>query len=398
MIKLIEKKDCCGCYACLQSCPVKCIAMQEDNEGFLYPIIDKTICIDCGLCEKVCPVINQRSPQKPLKIYAAINKNQQIRNESSSGGIFTLLAEQIIEEGGVVFGARFNEKWEVIHDYTENKGGLNAFRGSKYSQSRIGETFQQTEKFLKEGRKVLFTGTPCQIAGLNKYLKIKYEKLLTMDLVCHGTPSPKVFGLYLDEIKYKTMPLSVISSINFRDKNTGWKKFSLSIRFTNPANEVKNSSILFSETLDKNIFLRGFLKDLYLRPSCHDCPSKSFKAGSDITIADYWGIAAYYPELDDDKGTSLLFVNTPAGNNCLKNMEGIVAETTYEQAVAGNPAIEKSVMKHKNREAFFLKINDGNLTQTIDRFTSSSFKEKTKEYFFNLLALASRLKKTVFSV
>ena len=199
MIEIKEKAFCCGCNACVQRCPKQCISMHEDEEGFLYPRVDKTICIECGLCEKVCPVINQNEPRKPLKVYAAYNKDEKIRRESSSGGVFTAIAEQVIDEGGIVFGACFDENWEVKHDYTETKEGLKAFRGSKYVQSRIKDNYQKAEHYLKEGRKVLFSGTPCQIAGLKKYLCKEYENLLTVDFICHGVPSPKVWRMYLNE-------------------------------------------------------------------------------------------------------------------------------------------------------------------------------------------------------
>jgi coenzyme F420-reducing hydrogenase beta subunit len=200
MIHLTEKTDCCGCNACVQSCPKDCITMQEDNEGFLYPAIDLETCIDCSLCEKVCPEIHQKEVRKPLQVYAAKNRNEEVRLQSSSGGIFTLLAEKIIEEHGVVFGARFDENWAVIHDYTETIEGLASFRGSKYVQSRIGETFSQAKQFLKSGRKVLFSGSPCQIAGLKLFLKKDYENLLTIDFVCHGVPSPKVWRKYIMQL------------------------------------------------------------------------------------------------------------------------------------------------------------------------------------------------------
>lgn len=198
MINIKEKHNCCGCSACVQVCPKQCISMSADNEGFLYPQIDTAICIDCGLCEKVCPVINQNEPREPLAVYAANNNNEDIRLKSSSGGIFTLLAEQIISEGGVVFGARFNENWEVVHDYTEAIEGLEPFRGSKYVQSIIGDNFIKAKQFLTDGRKVLFSGTPCQIAGLKKFLRKEYENLLTVEVVCHGVPSPMVWRDYLD--------------------------------------------------------------------------------------------------------------------------------------------------------------------------------------------------------
>ena len=193
MIEIRNKRDCCGCNACVQKCPQQCIGQSEDAEGFIYPQVDKARCVGCGLCEKVCPVINQNPKSKPLKVMAGRNGNEEIRMVSSSGGAFTLLAGEIIGRGGVVFGARFDENWNVVHSYTECTDGLAAFRGSKYVQSRIGETFSQAEKFLKQGREVLFTGTPCQIAGLRRFLGKEYDNLLAMDIVCHGVPSPGVW-------------------------------------------------------------------------------------------------------------------------------------------------------------------------------------------------------------
>lgn len=199
MISINDKKDCCGCAACVQRCPKQCITLHEDNEGFLYPQVDESLCIDCGLCEKVCPVINQADERTPLGVYAAKNPNESVRMQSSSGGVFTMLAERIIDEDGVVFGACFDERWEVVHSYVETKEALAKFRGSKYVQSKIGSTYQQVEGFLKSGRKVLFSGTPCQIAGLKKYLRKEYDNLLAVDFICHGVPSPGVFRTYLQE-------------------------------------------------------------------------------------------------------------------------------------------------------------------------------------------------------
>ena len=171
MIDIIDKKDCVGCNACVQRCPKQCITMHEDEQGFLYPKVDLSLCIHCDLCEKVCPIINQAQPREPLETFAAKNPDDKVRMTSSSGGIFFALAKNIIEEGGVVFGAKFNENWEVVHDYAETLEGVKAFQGSKYVQSRIGDTFRQAEEFLKAGRKVMFTGTPCQIAALGLFLR-----------------------------------------------------------------------------------------------------------------------------------------------------------------------------------------------------------------------------------
>lgn len=216
--------------------------MQEDEEGFLYPAIDQSICIDCGLCEQVCPIINPNEPEQPLQVFAAKNRNESQRLRSSSGGIFILLAEYIIKQGGVVFGARFDENWEVEHAYAETLEDLEPLMRSKYVQSRIGNTYKVAEQFLKQGRQVMFVGTSCQIAGLKKFLRKEYENLLAVDFICHGVPSPGVWRRYLEEIKshrsvavggdttlsssLKFMP--VISDINFREKQLGgysWKKY-----------------------------------------------------------------------------------------------------------------------------------------------------------------------------
>jgi coenzyme F420-reducing hydrogenase beta subunit len=366
MIRLENKTDCCGCNACVQSCPKDCITMQEDNEGFLYPSINIETCIDCSLCEKVCPEIHQGKGRKPLQVFAAKNKNEKIRVQSSSGGIFTLLAEKTIEENGVVFGARFDENWEVIHDYTETIEGLSAFRGSKYVQSRIGETFSQTKQFLKAGLKVLFSGTPCQIAGLKLFLQKDYENLLTVDFVCHGVPSPKVWRKYLNELSNET-----VSGISFRDKTKGWKVFSFSLSKNN------QKQGLFIETLHQNVFMKGFLKDLYLRPSCYDCPSKSFKSGSDITLGDYWGIQDILPEFDDDKGVSLVMINSVKGQEVYNQLNTESIGTTYENALAGNPSIETSVRKTGKRDVFMknMEAKDGSIIDLINKITKLSFRE-----------------------
>ena len=243
MIEIKDKSQCCGCNACVQRCPKQCIA-SEDEEGFLYPEVDEAICIDCGLCENVCPVINQADARIPLQVYAAKNTDEKIRMHSSSGGVFSILAEQTIKQGGVVFGARFDENWEVKHDYTETIDGVSVFRGSKYVQSKTGDTFKQAEQFLKQNRKVLFSGTPCQIVALKRYLKKEYENLLLVDFICHGVPSPGVWRKYLKQVIALTCDKNTVSShlklllsernalvegISFRDKRLGWQKYSFAL-------------------------------------------------------------------------------------------------------------------------------------------------------------------------
>lgn len=362
--------------------------MDEDNEGFLYPVVDDTICIDCGLCEKVCPVINQNEPRKPLKVYAAKNANEEVRLKSSSGGIFSLLAEAVIAEEGVVFGAKFDENWNVVHSWTDTKEGIAAFRGSKYVQSTIGNTYVEVREFLKQGRKVLFSGTPCQIAGLKKFLRKEYDNLLTVDVVCHGVPSPLVWREYIGEVREKICAervvgkntvssslndLPVITGISFRDKTHGWKKFGFRLRYA--ASKAAVNSVSDSDTgkahellqpYPENVFMKGFLSNLYLRPSCYDCTARSGKSGSDISIADFWGVQNYYPEFDDDKGIGLVLVNTEKGSISFNHLNACSIETTYEQGLNQNPCIERSVEKTKYVKAFWVKFPIGGMNAVED--------------------------------
>lgn len=367
MINITNKMDCCGCWACVQRCPKQCIMMNEDEEGFLYPKVNTDLCIECGLCEDVCPIIHQSDLRSPLKVYAAKNPNEEIRIKSSSGGIFTMLAEKIINDGGIVFGARFNEKWEVIHDYAKDGVGVELFRGSKYVQSQIIDSYKCAEKFLKEGKKVLFSGTPCQIAGLNNFLRKEYANLLSVDVACHGVPSPKVWREYLKSISLSAnvvdtemniLPTNIDSSIEritFRDKKYGWKSFGLGI-YIKSVNSSNECQFLY-ESMKKNIFLQGFLKDLYLRPSCHACPARKGKSKSDITIADYWGISSVIKNFDDDKGVSLILINTEKGDLIYDELHTYSVLTKYEQAIVSNPCLEHSVAIPNYRQKFWNEFN-----------------------------------------
>lgn len=396
MINIIDDKQCCGCEACIQCCPKHCISMHEDHEGFLYPIVDKEDCIDCGLCEKVCPVIHQGEPLEPLSNYIAINPNEEIRLKSSSGGIFTLLAEKIITEGGVVFGARFDKNWDVIHAWTDTIEGLAPFRGSKYVQSRIGDTYREAKEFLKQGRKVLYSGAPCQIAGLKKYLRKEYDNLLTVDFICHGVPSPGVWRRYLSELRdslraergdgKNTVPssideLPVITGISFRDKSNGWKKFGFRLRYA--ASEAAENSVsasaikeekVFLQLYPENPFMQGFLADIYLRPSCYDCPAKSGKSGSDITIADAWGMGHFAGQYDDDKGACYVLINTDRGRCAMSTLEFNQVDIDLELVKKHNTAWMKSALPHRKRKLFYrlLSSSEKNFNEIIRMVLPSS--------------------------
>lgn len=374
MINITNKQSCCGCGACVQKCPKQCISLKEDNEGFLYPQVDTETCIDCGLCEKVCPVLNPYDARKPQQVFAAINKDENIRMESSSGGIFTLLAEKVINEGGVVFGARFDEEWQVTLDYTETIEGLAAFRGSKYVQARTGETYKQCEQFLKEGRKVLYTGTPCQIAGLHHFLRKEYDNLTTCDFVCHGVPSPKVWRKYLDEVIDGAN--RAINDIKFRNKDNGWKAFNFKMTY----DEDSKSSTL-SSCHKENLFMRAFLCDMILRPSCHDCKAKQGCSMSDLTIADYWGIQHSHPEMDDDKGTGLVLIHTVKGKESLdwKHLDYI--STNIEDATPYNNGLKPSMPAHRNRTKFFSRLDEAtSVQQLILDCTKPTVKQQIRFY------------------
>ena len=345
--------------------------MVEDEEGFLYPVADESKCIDCGLCEKVCPVINQDKPNIPIETYAAKNPDDEVRLKSSSGGIFSLIAKRIISEGGVVFGAKFNDNWEIEHDYTASEDGLACFMGSKYVQSLMAENFKKAEAFLKEGKKVLFTGTPCQIAGFRKFLRKDYDNLLLVDVICHGVPSPKVWRDYIshciilqkaDHGNNTVVPdcsQNVISHISFRDKTTGWKKYGFvatKSRFIGGENSLlspSDSETIVHEKHFNNIFMKGFLSNIYLRPSCYHCPSKSGKSWSDITLGDFWGISAVRPKMDDDKGTSAILINTQKGADFFSKVKVISVACSYESVLEGNPSIEKSVPMPRITDEFW---------------------------------------------
>lgn len=375
MINIIEEKDCCGCSACLQICPKQCIYFTEDKEGFSYPKVDTEQCINCSLCDQVCPVINQSIPRNPLDVYAAKNNNEEVRLESSSGGVFTLFAEQILNENGVVFGARFDNKLDVIHDYTETIEGLKAFRGSKYVESVIGETYIQARSFLRQGRKVLFSGTPCQIAGLNLFLRKEYPNLLTIDFICHGVPSPKVWKMYRDELLSKTLKESntnvgSFSSIHFRDKSSGWQNYS----FSSVVNINKHEKCI-TEIHNQNIYMKGFLKDLYLRPACHYCPTKSLKSGSHITVADFWGIQYVIPDFNDDKGTSLIILNKNININ-IPELDIKYRRVHYNEVKKYNIAVDETASPHQKRSIFFDNIQNSPLSETIVRLLKVSLSQK----------------------
>ncbi|WP_434798766.1 Coenzyme F420 hydrogenase/dehydrogenase, beta subunit C-terminal domain [Terrisporobacter vanillatitrophus] len=382
MIEIKKKSECCGCYGCTNVCPKQCIDMNIDNEGFWYPKVNKDICIGCGLCEKVCPVISETKKEEfNTKAYACKNKNEKVRLSSSSGGVFTNLCEYVIKNNGVVFGAGFNENFEVEHSEATTIEECEKFRGSKYVQSKIGNTYNHAKRYLDEGKIVLFSGTQCQIKGLSLYLKKKYKSLILVDIICHGVPSPLVFDLYKTNLKKKYN--SDIERIGFREKDKGWKEFSYETKFKNGERYIK--------TLHEDTYMKGFLKDLYLRPSCYECKAKNFTNNSDISLADYWGVQNKHSEFDDDKGISLILVNSKKGQEIFykidDNME--IVETDLDYATSYNPCIVKSVKYNQERDRFFKKLNGNNLNELIEKNIKVSM---SKKIILKIESILSRIK------
>lgn len=353
MIVITKKEDCCGCSACMQRCPKQCISMKVDEEGFLYPSVDDSLCIDCGLCEKVCPMLHRYEKAKPISVFAASNPDGTEKFKSSSGGVFPMLARKIIEDGGVVFGAVWNDEWLVEHKPIETIGELSRLQGSKYLQSKIGNTYHLADNYLKKQRKVLFSGTPCQIAGLKLFLQKDYPNLLTVETVCHSVPSPGIWKKYLSELLRKERRnISDIRSINHRDKCSGWKGYSCSLYFKNDATYVASK--------DEDLWMRGFMRGLYTRPSCVNCPAKIEHSYADITLGDLWGIARLAPEIDDDKGMSMVSVSTKKGQQALKEI-GVQAlkNFTLVDIARENPAVIRSFPQSHQRTEFYRRINNG---------------------------------------
>lgn len=347
MIHLAAAVDCTACAACVSACPKQCISMREDREGFLQPKIDTTLCIECHKCEKVCPILNPIAIPNDFetKAYAAINKDNEVRAQSSSGGVFFPLAQWVINQGGVVFGARWNDKWEVVHDYAEDIEGVKAFMRSKYVQSVVGDTLKQAKVFLEAGRWVLYSGTPCQIGGLKAYLGKEYDKLVTVDLICHGVPSPGVWRSYLkDYHKGET-----ILDINFRDKRKGW------LDFLNEVTTTTTTTTYRVKTL-KHPYMNGFLYDVYLRRSCYNCVFRKYHRASDLTTADYWGVNNVYPDMFDNKGTSILFTHTKKGLQILNQIIDLflLREQDSSKAIQYNPSMIKNPPMPEGRSSYLM--------------------------------------------
>lgn len=371
MIKIKDKKDCCGCYACYSICPKQCITMKADEEGFWYPVVNQDKCINCNLCKKVCPIINKpECISYDRKAYAMYNKNEDVRLQSSSGGIFTLLAEYIINNNGKVYGATFDDDFNVKHIGIDKLENISLLQGSKYVQSKIENVYKSVKTDLNNGRQVLFTGTPCQVVGLKSFLRKEYDNLILMDIVCHGVPSPLIWQKYLDELKksYKQN----IQQIYFRNKDTGWKNYSIKIVFDKD---------IYKKIGLNDVYMRGFIGDIYLRPSCYSCKFKGIERISDITVADFWGIQNVKPKMDDNKGISLVVIQSEKGKAIFEKVKENIefVNVNINESLKYNPSALKPVTYNVKRDEFFAELSmNKNIEELIKRYTKRNIVQRIK--------------------
>ena len=368
-MKIVANKKCIGCNVCSSVCPNHCISMREAKDGFEYPIIDKRECLNCKACINTCPVVNATEQKNSLSLsYAAYSKDEAIRMQSSSGGLFYCLAEKIIELGGVVFGATFDRDNRLVHRSCDHIDGLKSFCGSKYVQSHIGDCYYEAEKYLKDSRTVYYSGTPCQISALKHYLRKPYDNLITQDIICHGVPSPLVLKKYLN--KRQSEVDSRTEMINFRNKDSGWEKYSITIGFEDDST--------YQCEYSRDAYMLAFLKNLSLRESCYHCSFRSKKRESDITLGDFWGINNILPQMNDDKGTSFIIINSEIGKKLFDLIDDniIFQSVDLDEALAANPSMTASVYQPIERSRFFRDIVNADFDYTVRKYLHSNMISK----------------------
>ena len=369
-----EKNSCTGCTACVNACPKSCICMKPDSQGFLYPHIDLELCIGCGACDRVCELASKNPDSAAVCIgYGAIAKDKELQLCSSSGGVFTLLSSEVLSQGGVVVGvAMSQDNKTALHKLAYNKEDISQFRGAKYLQSNVGESFQQVRDLLKEGKDVLFSGTPCQVDGLKAYIGSNDERLLCIDLVCHGAPSPLVWQKYCGEIEkeYK----GNISSVSFRHKKYSWEK---------PRVECADSSKILYRSKTEDPYMRLFLNDYILRPSCYECTHKGVDRKSDITIADFWGVDGIAPGFSNGAGVSLVTIHTEKGLQYFeKTMDYLeICEVDPLQSYKHNGAALRPAKKPGKMDVFWQDLDEKSIEQLADEYAAvnDSLKSKIKK-------------------
>ncbi len=388
MITITDKKDCCGCGGCSSVCPKQCIELKRDNEGFLYPEVDAEKCVECGLCEKVCPV-KLYTPSEPLKEPEAVilqHKDSIICSQSTAGGAFTGIAEYVLDKGGVVFGVEMNEKHYVHHIAVESREDLEKFRNSKYVQSDTENTYAEAKEYLDSGRLVCYSGTPCQIEGLLRYLRRDYQNLILVDVVCRAVPSPGIWEKYMEMTEGSE---GNIESVRFRDKTLGYQYSTM---------EMKSASgKVMRGGIESQPWLRMFFSGMIIRPSCTDCKFRSMHRRSDFTIWDCFNIHSIDKSFDENAGTTRVLIHSRKGRELFNEIKDsyIYKEIPLADAVNGVAEMVKSPEAHQRREEFFADAEKLGMNELLNKYFPVTFKvrlKKTARIVLNKLGLDRTIK------
>ena len=371
MLQIKAKEDCAGCTACYSVCRHDAIILNVDEQGFVYPSFDINKCVNCKLCDKVCPIVNSEIRNIDYKkIYAVRTKDDDVLQRSSSGGVFYMLSSYIIaKKKGVVFGVTYDDM-VVKHTYVETLEGLLKFHGSKYVQSHIAGIYEQVKNFLECGRYVFFSGTPCQVLALKLFLKKNYENLLTMDIVCHSVPSPLIFREYVEYIE--SIYNKKLLSIDMRNKKHGWShKFYYCYNF-------KDGTILGDDELKAEHWGKLFFSGLITRPSCNKCKFTNFRRAGDITAADFWDDLNKRPEAYSDKGTSLMLVNTLKGLEAFESIRTSVYSWEITEEEALQPCLIAPYVPNPQRDEFWLYHNKFGFKKAYRKYFKTSLYRKCR--------------------
>ncbi len=383
MIDTITKKDCTGCKMCKDICPVEAIMFETDFEGFWYPKVDYSKCIKCELCVKKCPPLSNNNPSKntttSIDVFATWSKNQELRIDSTSGGIFSELSQVVINNGGYVVGVAFNEDLMVEHIVIDSLNDIRRVRRSKYLQSDTENIYKKTKTLLVKNKKVLFSGNPCQSAGLLSYLGKEYDNLYTVDFICKGNLSPKAFTKYKELLEKKYN--SKIKEVHFKNKTIGWNNFGTKITF-------QNGEIYFKDR-DNDLYMVSYLKhNLFLRPSCYECKFKEKLRVSDITFGDFWGVGENVDKtLDDNKGTSVVMINNQKGAKLFDEIKGNLhyVKVDIEDVYKGNDCLFNSAQKGRRRDIVFANIDKYPFDKLIIKYAERDIRKNLSDLAFKIM-------------
>ncbi len=359
MKSVINQDKCANCRACYNKCPNQAIVMKENHEGFFIAIIDQNKCVECGLCRKICPVINvkEKTGYGEKLCHAIINSNNEIKIRSSSGGVFGALSNFVLKKDGIVCAPSYDDEFKVAHMFIDNSDDLIKAFGSKYVESDLGNIFKKIKQKLDDKHLLLFSGTPCQVAGLKQYLNVDYQNLITLDIVCHGVPTPKLYKKYLS-----TFGVDKIKGINFRDKTNGWTNYGIKIKLEN--------SQYFNEYFNDD-YMKLFLSDVALKSSCYTCAFKNGKSSADITIGDFWGISKVLPDVDYRNGVTMVISNTNKGADIINSFfskEEILGQCKIKDVCIFNKALIFGTKKPKDRDEFFLDLDNKSVKELSKKY------------------------------